>query len=144
MGLMKEFKAFALRGNVMDLAVGVLIGAAFSKIVTALVDDLLMPLVGMFGDGKKFTDKFYVLRPSKTGVSEFKSLAEARAAGANVLAYGDFIQVIVDFIIIAFCIFMVIKVINRLKAKQEAGVVAAISHTDQLLTEIRDELKKPR
>jgi large conductance mechanosensitive channel len=142
MGFFKEFKAFAMKGNVMDLAVGVIIGAAFGKIVTALVDDLLMPLIGLMGDGSKFTDKFYVLTPSKEGVSEFKSLAEAKAAGANVFAYGDFIQTVVDFFIIAFCIFIIIKFMNSMKKKEEAAAPAGPSSTDKLLMEIRDELKK--
>jgi large conductance mechanosensitive channel len=142
MGFFKEFKAFALKGNVMDLAVGVIIGAAFGKIVTALVDDLLMPLIGLMGDGKKFTDKFIVLKPAENGTAEFKSLAEAKAAGANVFAYGDFIQTVVDFFIIAFCIFLIIKVMNSMKRKEEAAAPAGPSSTDQLLIEIRDELKK--
>ena len=142
MGFIKEFKTFALKGNVVDLAVGVIIGAAFGKIVTALVDDLLMPLIGLLGDGQKFTDKFVVLKPAKDGASSFQSLAEAKAAGANVLAYGDFIQTVVDFFIIAFCIFIMIKFINRLKKKEEAAP-AGPSSTDKLLMEIRDELKKP-
>lgn len=133
-----------MKGNVMDLAVGVIIGAAFGKIVTALVDDILMPVIGLMGDGSKFNDKFVVLKASKEGVSEFKSLAEAKAAGANVLAYGDFIQTIVDFLIVAFCIFIVIKLMNSLKKKEAAAPAApaAPSPTEQLLAEIRDELKK--
>lgn len=142
MGFFKEFKSFALKGNVMDLAVGVIIGAAFGKIVSALVDDLLMPLIGLLGDGKKFTDKFFVLKPGKDGAAEFNSLAEAKAAGANVLAYGDFIQTVVDFFIIAFCIFIIIKFMNSMKKKEEAAAPAGPSATDQLLMEIRDELKK--
>ena len=142
MGFFKEFKAFAMKGNVMDLAVGVIIGAAFGKIVTALVDDLLMPLIGLMGDGAKFTDRLIVLTPGKGGATAFNSLAEAKAAGANVLAYGDFIQTVVDFLIIAFCIFMVIKVMNGMKKKEEVAAPAGPSSTDQLLMEIRDELKK--
>ncbi len=142
MGILKEFKAFAMKGNVMDLAVGVIIGAAFGKIVTALVDDLLMPLIGLMGDGAKFTDRFVVLTPSKEGATVFKSLAEAKDAGANVFAYGHFVQTVVDFLIIAFCIFMVIKVMNGMKKKEEAAAPAGPSSTDKLLMEIRDELKK--
>lgn len=142
MGFIKEFKSFALKGNVMDLAVGVIIGAAFGKIVSALVDDLLMPLIGLMGDGSKFTDKFLVLKPSKEGLSEFKSLAEAKAAGANVFAYGDFIQTVVDFLIVAFCIFIIIRLMNGMKKKEADAAPAGPSSTDQLLIEIRDELKK--
>lgn len=145
MGFVKEFKAFAMKGNVMDLAVGVIIGAAFGKIVTALVDDLLMPIIAMFGGGAKFNDKFFVLPggEEKYNALAVKSLEEVRKAGINVLAYGDFIQTIVDFLIIAFCIFMVIKVMNGMKKKEEAAAApAGPSSTDQLLIEIRDELKK--
>ncbi len=144
MGLMKEFKAFAMRGNVIDLAVGVIIGGAFGKIVAAMVDDVIMPFVGLIGDGKKFTDKFMVLKPGKDGADHFASLAEAKAAGANVFAYGDFIQTVVDFLIIAFCIFMFVRLFNSMKKKEEAAPAAppAPSPTETLLTEIRDELKK--
>ncbi len=144
MGLMKEFKAFALKGNVMDLAVGVIIGGAFGKIVSALVDDVVMPFIGLVGDGKKFTDKFMVLKPGKDGATVFNSLAEAKTAGANVFAYGDFIQTVVDFLIIAFCIFMFIKLFNSMKKKEEAAPAAppAPSATETLLAEIRDELRK--
>jgi len=144
MGLMKEFKDFAMKGSVIDLAVGVIIGGAFGKIVTALVDDVLMPFIGLVGDGKKFTDKFLVLKAGKGGASEFNSLAEAKAAGANIFAYGDFIQTIVDFLIIAFCIFMFVKLFNSMKKKEEAAPAAppAPSPTEALLTEIRDELRK--
>lgn len=145
MGFVQDFKTFAVRGNVMDLAVGVAIGAAFGKIVTALVDDIIMPVVGLItGRGQKFTDKFYVLKPGKEG-DVYKSLQEAKAAGANVFAYGDFIQSIVDFLIIAFSIFIFIKIFNRFKAKEEAKAQTAPSvpsNTDRLLMEIRDLLKK--
>lgn len=143
MGFIKEFKTFAIKGNVMDLAVGVIIGAAFGKIVASLVADLLMPLIGLMGDGARFTDRFIVLTPSKEGVSDFKSLVEARAAGANVFAYGSFIQTVVDFLIIAFSIFLIIKAMNNMKKKEEAAAPpAGPSTTDQLLMDIRDELKK--
>jgi len=147
MGFIKDFKAFAVKGNVMDLAVGVIIGAAFGKIVTALVDDLIMPLVGMIGTGENFTDKYIVLKPGKDGAVTFKSLADAKTAGANVFAYGDFIQTIVNFFIIAFSIFIMIQLLAKMKKRMEkeeaAAPPAAISSTDKLLMEIRDELKKP-
>ena len=144
MGFMKEFKAFALKGNVMDLAVGVIIGAAFGKIVTALVDDIIMPFIGLIGDGKKFTDKFMILKPGKDGAMEYKSLADAKTAGANVFAYGDFIQTVVDFMIISFCIFLFIKLFNSMRKKEEdaPAAPAAPSASETLLMEIRDELKK--
>lgn len=145
MGFIKEFKAFALKGNVIDLAVGVIIGGAFGKIVTALVDDVIMPLIGVItGKGTQFTDKFIVLKPAKPG-DVYKSLADAKTAGANVFAYGDFIQTIVNFLIIAFSIFLFIQLFNRLQRKQEKAAAAAPpapSSTDKLLMEIRDQLKK--
>jgi large conductance mechanosensitive channel len=145
MGFIKDFKAFALRGNVMDLAVGVIIGAAFGKIVSALVDDIIMPVVGVITpSGKKFTDQFVVLKEGKSGSEAYSSLAEAKADGANVFAYGDFIQTVVDFMIIAFCIFLIIRLMNRLvkKKEEETAPPAGPSPTEQLLMEIRDELKK--
>lgn len=145
MGFFKDFKAFAIKGNVIDLAVGVVIGAAFGKIVTALVDDIIMPFIGLItGEGRKFTDKFYVLRPGKPGET-YKSLQQAKAAGANVFAYGDFLQTITDFLIISFCIFVFVRTFKRLKDKEEEKAKAlppAPSSTDQLLTEIRDLLKQ--
>src|SRR6185437_884300 len=141
MGVLNDFKSFALKGNVVDLAVGVIIGAAFGKIVTALVDDVIMPLVGVIsGKGQLFTDKFYVLKPAKPG-DVYTSLTQAKAAGANVFAYGDFIQTIVNFLIIAFSIFLFVKLFNSMKKSEEA-VPAGPSSTDKLLIEIRDELKK--
>lgn len=143
MSLLKDFKAFAMKGNVMDLAVAVIIGGAFGKIVTALVNDIIMPMVGLLGNGSKFTDKFIVLKAAKEG-DVYNSLQLARDAGANVLAYGNFIQTIVDFLIIAFSIFMAIRVLERLKRKEDEKPAppAAPSSTDQLLMEIRDALKK--
>ncbi len=141
MGFWKDFKAFAFKGNVVDLAVAVIIGGAFGKIVTALVDDIIMPVIGkLTPNGQKFTDLFLVLTPGKTG-DTYKALAEAKADGANVLAYGDFIQTIVDFLIIAFFIFLAIKMMQRLE-KKKAEEPAPPSATEQLLAEIRDELKR--
>ncbi len=146
MGLFKDFKEFAMRGNVMDLAVGVIIGAAFGKIVSALVDDLIMPLVGVITpSGKKFTDQFLILKPGESGGTSYQSLDAAKADGANVFAYGNFLQTVVDFMIIAFCIFVIIRLMNRLIKKKEAEPAPpppGPSSTDKLLMEIRDELKK--
>lgn len=143
MGFFQDFKAFAMRGNVMDLAVGVVIGGAFGKIVTAMVDDILMPVIGMATGGQKFDDKFMVLKAAKDG-DIYTSLAQAKEAGANVFAYGHFIQTIVDFLIIAFCIFMVVRAMTRLQKEKEAAPAAPAepSSTDKLLMEIRDALKK--
>jgi large conductance mechanosensitive channel len=115
MGLIKEFKEFAVRGNVADMAIGVILGAAFARIITSLVSDVLMPPLGQLMGGVNFSDLFIVLDKSK---GEFRSLAEARKAGVSVIAYGQCINTIIDFIIVAFCIFLVMKMMNGLKRKQ--------------------------
>ncbi|WP_143304465.1 large conductance mechanosensitive channel protein MscL [Chitinophaga vietnamensis] len=138
MSFIKEFKEFAMKGNVMDLAVGVIIGGAFGKIVTSLVDNVIMPLVGIFTGGMNFSDKFVLLNDSKG--TAFASLAEAKAKGAPVLAYGAFIQSVIDFLIIAFCIFLLVKFMNKLSRKPEAAP-AEPSAQEKLLMEIRDAIK---
>ena len=136
MSMGSEFKEFISKGNVLDLAVGVIIGAAFGKIVASLTDDLLMPLVGkVFGD-VDFTSKYVVLSGD---VAPGTPLAAARTAGANVLAYGSFITALINFAILAWVIFMIVKAANR--AMPPAPVVAGPSEVE-LLTEIRDSLKK--
>ena len=138
MGFIKEFKEFAVKGNVMDMAVGVIIGGAFGKIVTSLVSDVLMPVIGKMTGGISFTDMFVNL-----GEGSYKTLAEAQEAGAAVLAYGQFIQNIIDFIIIAFCIFLMIKGMNKLKKEKPEEPAAPTGPTqEELLAEIRDLLKK--
>ena len=138
MGFIKEFKEFAMKGNVMDMAVGVIIGGAFGKIVTSLVNDVLMPIIGKLTGGISFTDLFVNL-----GDGNYQTLAAAQEAGAAVLAYGQFIQNILDFIIIAFCIFMMIKGMNKLKKEKPAEPEAPKGPTqEELLAEIRDLLKK--
>ena len=138
MGFIKEFKEFAMKGNVMDMAVGVIIGGAFGKIVTSLVNDVLMPLISVATGGISFTDLFINLSDDV----KYKTLAEAQKAGASVFAYGQFIQNIFDFIIIAFCIFMMIKAMNKLKKKEEPAPEAPKGPTqEELLAEIRDLLK---
>jgi len=143
MSLLKDFKAFAMKGNVMDLAVAVVIGGAFGAIVKALVADIIMPLVGMLTGGGKFSEKFIVLKAGKEG-DVYETLAQAKEAGANVLSYGNFIQAIVDFLIIAFSIFIVIRILEKTKKKEEEKPAAPPepSSTDKLLMEIRDSLKK--
>ena len=138
MGFIKEFKEFAMKGNVMDMAVGVIIGGAFGKIVTSLVNDVLMPLISTVTGGISFTDLFINLSDDV----KYKTLAEAQEAGASVFAYGQFIQNIFDFIIIVFCIFMMIKAMNKLKKKEEPAPEAPKGPTqEELLAEIRDLLK---
>src|SRR3954471_23567669 len=116
MSILKEFKEFAMRGNVVDLAVGVVIGAAFGKIVTSLVNDIIMPPIGAVTGGVDFKDKFAVLDLGKM-TNAPTTLAEAKAGGATVLAYGAFFSTILDFVIVAFCIFLVVKAMNRLWKK---------------------------
>ena len=137
MGFIKEFKEFAMKGNVMDMAVGVIIGGAFGKIVTSLVGDVLMPLISVVTGGVSFVDLFVSLDGSA-----YKTLAEAKEAGAAVFAYGQFIQNIFDFIIIALCIFLMIKAMNKLKKEKPAEPEAPKGPTqEELLAEIRDLLK---
>lgn len=145
MGFFKEFKDFATKGNVIDLAVGVIIGAAFGKIVSALVDNIFMPILGILTGKVDFKEKYLLLNDSKG--SNFESLAKAKEAGAPVLSYGLFIQSIIEFVIIAFCIFLLVKGINALtKKKEEAPAAPAAppepTPQEKLLMEIRDELKK--
>jgi len=148
MSIIKEFKEFAMKGNVVDLAVGVIIGAAFGKIVTSIVTDILMPPIGKMMGGVNFADLFINLDRSKTlpNGEAFHSLAQAKAAGAAVIAYGSFINTVIDFLIVAFCIFMVVKGMNALKRKPDAAPAAPApepepTKEEKLLTEIRDLLK---
>lgn len=147
MGLLKEFKEFAVKGNVVDLAVGVIIGAAFGKIVSSFVGDIIMPPIGKVTGNVNFADKFINLDPTKgmTNGMPVHSLAQAKAAGTPVIAYGQFINNVIDFLIVAFCVFLLVKAINELRRrfeKQVAAAPAAPTPTETLLKEIRDLLKK--
>lgn len=142
-GILKEFKEFAVRGNAVDLAVGVIIGAAFGKIVTSLVNDLVMPPIGRLTGGVNFADLFINLDSSKP----VASIVEAKAKGVPVLAYGQFINVALDFVIVAFSVFLLVKGINTLKRRLEATAPATPATPpepppqEKLLAEIRDLLK---
>jgi len=138
MGMMKEFKEFAVRGNVIDMAVGIIIGAAFGKIVTSLVNDLLMPVIGKLLGNVDFAQFFVVL-----GDGEFKTIEAAKGAGVPTINYGLFINIVIDFIFVAFAVFMLVKGINALKRRQAEAPAAppAPSAQEVLLTEIRDLLK---
>ena len=127
MGMLKEFKEFAMRGNVVDLAVGVVLGAAFGKIVTSMVSDVLMPPIGKAMGGVNFADLFIILDPGKTlpNGAPIASLAQAKTAGAAVIAYGQFINSILDFVIVALCIFAVVKAMNTLKRRLENAPATA-------------------
>ena len=136
MGMINEFKEFALKGNMMDMATGIIIGAAVSAVVGSLVNDILMPIIGLFTGGIDFTNLFVNL-----GEGDFTSLAAAKEAGAAVFGYGAFIQAFINFLIIAFVIFLIIKGMNVLKKKQEEAPVAPAEDII-LLREIRDSLNK--
>ncbi|MBL8642469.1 MAG: large conductance mechanosensitive channel protein MscL [Rhodospirillaceae bacterium] len=120
MNMLKEFREFAMRGNVVDLAVGVIIGAAFGKITTSLVNDVLMPPIGVLLGKVDFSNLFFTLSEGS-----FPSVAAARAAGAPVVAYGMFINTVIDFTIVAFAVFLVVKQMNRLRTMTEAPKAAA-------------------
>ena len=129
--MLKDFKEFAFKGNVLDMAIGVIIGGAFGKIVTSLVDDLIMPIISILIGGLNFTDLKYVITPKHGDVAE------------NAIAYGSFIQNVVNFFIIAFCIFIFVRLIEKFKKKEDAKVEEAPAKADDvvLLEEIRDLLK---
>jgi large conductance mechanosensitive channel len=137
--MLKEFKEFAMRGNVMDMAVGIIIGAAFGKIVTSLVNDVVMPPIGLLMGNVDFGDLFVNLTRS----GEYASVAAAEAAGAPIIKYGMFINTVLDFVIVAFAIFLLIRALNKLRKKQEAAPAPPPGPTveQKLLGEIRDLLK---
>ena len=142
MSMMQEFKDFALKGNVMDLAVGVIIGGAFGKIVDSMVGDLIMPLVGRLFGGFNFSEMYIMLAPPAKAVEGATSYATLKAAGANLFAYGNFLTIAVNFIILAFIIFMMVKQMNRMKKEAAPAVPAATPEDVMLLRQIRDSLKK--
>lgn len=136
--MLKEFKAFAMRGNVVDMAVGIIIGAAFGKIVSSLVKDVIMPPIGKLMGGVDFSNLFVNL-----GDVAYESLAAAQEAGAPTINYGVFLNTVLDFLIVAFAIFMVIKGMNNMKKKEEEKPAEPPKKSDEvlLLEEIRDALK---
>jgi large conductance mechanosensitive channel len=141
MTMMQEFRTFALKGNVVDLAVGVIIGAAFGKIVESLVQDIIMPVVGRIFGGLDFANYYLPLN----GQSAQLTLAEAKKAGA-VLAYGNFLTILINFLILAFIIFQMVRLVNKARSlasrQEEAAPAAAPAEDIALLREIRDSLKK--
>jgi large conductance mechanosensitive channel len=143
MGMMQEFKDFAMKGNVMDLAVGVIIGAAFGKIVDSLVKDIIMPIVGLVFGNVDFSNMFITLGKIP---ADFKgsatSFADLSKAGVNVLGYGNFITILINFLILAFVIFMMVKQVNKMKKAEPPAPAPATSEDVLLLREIRDNLKK--
>lgn len=142
MGFFKEFKEFAIKGNVMDLAVGVIIGGAFNKIIDSVVKDLVMPVVSAIIGEPDFSNKYIVLKgvvPPGTTLEKAKEISDTA-----IFAYGNFITIAINFILLAFVVFLLVKGINSLKRKEEAKSTAppAPTATETLLAEIRDELKK--
>jgi large conductance mechanosensitive channel len=137
---MSEFKEFAVKGNAMDLAVGVIIGAAFGKIVESIVNDLIMPIVGAIFGGFDFSNLFVALGTVPEGVA--MTLAEVKKAGVPVFAYGNFLTILLNFLILAFIVFILVKQLNRMKKEAPAAAPAAPPEDVVLLREIRDSLKK--
>ncbi len=163
--MLGEFKAFVLRGNVMDMAVGLIVGGMFTKIVNAVVNDLLNPIISLFtGNYSSFENMFLVLKPGENGQTVFATLAEAKEASATVLAWGDVLQLVIDFLLTALCLFLIVKGVNALRnreeklraallRKKEEEVVAeesavpakpALTKTEELLTEIKGLLEQQR
>jgi large conductance mechanosensitive channel len=141
MSIIQEFKEFAVKGNVMDLAVGVIIGGAFGKIIDSMVKDVIMPLVSwVLGGDVDYSNWFVVLGDNPNNIS---NLAAAQAAGLNVLAYGNFLTILINFLLLAWVVFWLVKLMNKLRRKQEVDPEPAATPEDiALLREIRDELKK--
>lgn len=137
MGFFADFKASLMKGDVISLATAVVIGAAFGKIVGSAVDDVIMPIVSLLTRGTDFTQKFVTLDGNS-----YANLAEAKKAGAATITYGNFIQAVINFVIIAFFIFIVLRAVEKMRKKDEVVVAVAAPTQEQLLTEIRDLLKK--
>ena len=142
MSVLQEFKEFAIKGNMMDLAIGVIIGGAFGKIIDSLVKDVLMPLISwVLGGEVDYTNWFVVLGNNPDNVT---TLAAAQEAGLNVFAYGSFLTVLINFLLLAWVVFLMVKVLNRMRKQEEAAPAepAPTPEDIELLREIRDELKK--
>ena len=140
MGMVQEFKEFALKGNMMDLAVGVIIGGAFGKIIDSLVADIIMPIIAwILGGDVDFTNMFTILGDNPNNIQTFEA---AKEAGSNVFHYGNFITILINFILLAFVVFMLVKVMNNMRRKEEAAPEPEATPEDiELLREIRDQLK---
>ncbi|MGD8279104.1 MAG: large conductance mechanosensitive channel protein MscL [Gemmatimonadota bacterium] len=146
--MLKEFKEFAIKGNMLDMAVGIIIGAAFGTIVTSLVNDVIMPPIGLALGGVDFADKFILLRDATPSMAPYATLAAAKEAGAVTLNWGVFLNAIISFLIVAFSVFLVVRSFNRARAAMEKEQEAAPppappepSAEEKLLGEIRDLLK---
>jgi large conductance mechanosensitive channel len=139
--MLKEFKEFAMRGNVLDMAVGIIIGAAFGSIVTSLVNDLLMPPIGMLLGGADFSNLFFVLKEGTTPPGPYASVALAKAAGAVTLNIGVFLNAVISFLLVAFAVFLLVRGVNRIR-REEPPPPAPPTTQEALLGEIRDLLRK--
>jgi len=139
--MLKEFREFAIKGNVVDMAVGIVIGAAFGAIVNSLVTDVIMPIFGLATGGVDFTNRYVLLKQGATP-GPYATLAAAKAAGAVTLNIGILVNLIINFVLIAFALFMVVKAINAARRQQAAAPPAAPSREEVLLTEIRDLLAR--
>jgi large conductance mechanosensitive channel len=144
MALLKEFKEFAMKGNMVDMAVGIIIGAAFGTIVKSLVADVIMPPIGLLLGGVDFENLFIVLREGAEVAGPYAALADAKAAGAVTINYGAFLNTVISFLIVAFCVFILVRNMNKLKKQEEAKPAPPPkpSAEETLLTEIRDLMAK--
>lgn len=138
--MLKEFKEFALKGNMIDLAIGVIIGGAFGAVVTSLVSNVFTPLIGMITGGVDFKDLYVVLKPGADATATYKTAEEVVKAGGSVLGYGQFFTDFINFLLVAFAVFMLVKAMNKLRKQQEEAP-AAPPRQEVLLEEIRDALK---
>jgi large conductance mechanosensitive channel len=139
--MLNEFKKFAMRGNVVDMAVGIIIGVAFGAIVSGFVDQIMMPLIGMITGGTDFSNMFVLLREGATP-GPYPSLAAAKEAGAVVIGYGAFINAVVNFVIVAFALFLLVKAMNTMKGAEAPAPPPGPTKEEVLLTEIRDLLAR--
>ena len=139
--MLSEFKQFVMRGNVLDMAVGIIIGAAFGTIISSLVADVLMPPIGLALGGLDFTNMFVTLKDGAKQAGPYASLAEAKAAGAVTVNYGVFVNAVVSFLIVAFCVFLLVRAVNNMRREAPAAP-APPTPSEALLAEIRDLLKR--
>ena len=142
MGMMKEFKEFAMKGNLVDIAVGFVMGAAFSKVVSGCIDGMVMPLIGRITSGVDFTQMKYVIQTGAAEVKDAAGVVTTAAVPEVAISYGAFITTVINFIVVAFVIFMVVKAVNKAKKAEPAPPPAGPSNEEKLLMEIRDALKK--
>ena len=140
--MLKEFRTFIMRGNVVDMAVGIIIGGAFGTIVSSFVADVMMPPLGLLMGGLDFRDMFVTLKDGAKAAGPYLSLADAKAAGANTLNYGVFVNAVVSFLIVAFAVFMLVRAMNNLRKAEAAAPPPGPTPDQALLAEIRDLLKK--